>query len=544
MTITKLYKNLNENKITKSDFLSEVRKNLPQWITPLMSLKDTIMVLKNKGIIKEDIGNYDNPDFWEDYKTDFPDAYKYIDRIKNGVGWITDDQLFNELPDDMSQGEKAQIMYALAKMGLLYSESGLDDPMGEPNEDSKMTPEDVDNLLNNTNSMDSVLNNITNSNLNESKFEESEYPKFANKDRVNYGEYRCGLKLEMEKGKNFEAAEKIVLRNLLKDPIYYTNLKAGIKPKKNRSDVMVPVKGNSLVDKKNGTTRVSKEKQKNSAVKVKDETLKVPKRGVKYLDFKPKRAKGIKGVMDLPGKEKKIRLKETLLDDNIEDNNGKDKRQCIKDLIIKTKKNGGDNIEDIHFDLEEYGLNHDELLKVLYKLCELGLVKGDNGQQINTSEVDSYIDNLERNGEAAPGGYGVEPENILSSTNLNEEDSLHNYMDIDPKLAAKLESYSIFKGWVGSGLLEIHPKIIYYSDKIKDKIEKYIKPKDDIQEEENCNCGFTKGETFDIAENIGKFTKGEKVTVSEIKVRKNDVALIIENKNGIKDTFFIDKNDK
>jgi hypothetical protein len=55
MNVTKLYNQLSEGKITKNQFLQQIRNNplLREWVTPLMSFEDTVRVLKIKKIINE-----------------------------------------------------------------------------------------------------------------------------------------------------------------------------------------------------------------------------------------------------------------------------------------------------------------------------------------------------------------------------------------------------------------------------------------------------------------------------------------------------------
>ena len=55
MTTTDLYKKLKAGEITEQKFLYEVRRdpNLP-FITNVNNFKDSIQILKNKGIIKEE----------------------------------------------------------------------------------------------------------------------------------------------------------------------------------------------------------------------------------------------------------------------------------------------------------------------------------------------------------------------------------------------------------------------------------------------------------------------------------------------------------
>lgn len=52
-----------------------------------------------------------------------------------------------------------------------------------------------------------------------------------------------------------------------------------------------------------------------------------------------------------------------------------------------------------------------------------------------------------------------------------------------------------------------------------------------------------RGDTYTLSGDIGKFSKGDKVTVNDIKSRGNEIELFMSNSNGIKDTFYLDPSD-
>lgn len=52
-----------------------------------------------------------------------------------------------------------------------------------------------------------------------------------------------------------------------------------------------------------------------------------------------------------------------------------------------------------------------------------------------------------------------------------------------------------------------------------------------------------KGDTYTLSGNIGKFSKGDKITINDIKPQGDDIELFVSNEEGIKDTFYLDKND-
>lgn len=51
------------------------------------------------------------------------------------------------------------------------------------------------------------------------------------------------------------------------------------------------------------------------------------------------------------------------------------------------------------------------------------------------------------------------------------------------------------------------------------------------------------GNTFKLAGDIGKFKRGETVTVDSVNPSGNDVELNLSNEAGVTDTFYLDRND-
>jgi len=52
-SIQNQYRDLQEGKMTQSNFMKNVRMSLPQYVTNVTSFKDTVKILKNKGILTE-----------------------------------------------------------------------------------------------------------------------------------------------------------------------------------------------------------------------------------------------------------------------------------------------------------------------------------------------------------------------------------------------------------------------------------------------------------------------------------------------------------
>jgi hypothetical protein len=52
------------------------------------------------------------------------------------------------------------------------------------------------------------------------------------------------------------------------------------------------------------------------------------------------------------------------------------------------------------------------------------------------------------------------------------------------------------------------------------------------------------GSTFNIADDLGKFKKGEEVTVDDVQNSAMDIVVTLSNNAGITDTFYLDRDDE
>lgn len=134
-----------------------------------------------------------------------------------------------------------------------------------------------------------------------------------NADNVIFDQYLRGIYTEMSCDDNLtlDKAKKIVLKNLTKDPIWYTkNSSFGIK-NIGYTKELPGTPSADTIEKKDKMEVIDKSKPKSN---VKDnlgkkEASKSDPKGVKSMTTTPKNSKGVK-KMDMPGKEKIIKLKE------------------------------------------------------------------------------------------------------------------------------------------------------------------------------------------------------------------------------------------
>lgn len=284
-SIKQQYIDLKEGKMNQAQFMRNVRMSLPQYITNVTSFSDTVKILKNKAILTEaDIyGIAGDPEAEAERKAASID-------IKP-----------EQTPEEKYGVDKRIDQSELNFLKKLYAKM--------PTEKIKQMIDDLENRMS--------LNESYTTNTSGKEL----YSKFSEIDNLNGQEVLIGIDYEIEKNCDLtkKEAAKIVVKNLKKNPFYYTDSlisgKEGYKAEytakfKPGSDQMKDVKGNDLVDKTNGMTSPKNiEKAKASANKANKETNK-PETGIKMMSLVAKTVRGVK-KMDATGeKMKKLALKE------------------------------------------------------------------------------------------------------------------------------------------------------------------------------------------------------------------------------------------
>jgi len=152
-----------------------------------------------------------------------------------------------------------------------------------------------------------------------------QYSKFSDIDNLNGQEVKTGIAIEHSNDctKSLKDIIKLVIKNLKKDPFYYTNYKLsgkeGFKPEtmgtaKPETLQMKFLEKNksNLVDKDRGMKPVpGYNKEKASSNKAKDETIK-PVRNVKSTSFSASSLRGVQKMTTQGEKMKKINMKESM----------------------------------------------------------------------------------------------------------------------------------------------------------------------------------------------------------------------------------------
>jgi hypothetical protein len=203
-SIANQYKDLKEGKMSQANFMRNLRMSMPQ-VTNTMSFGDAVKVLKNKGIITEsfDITEKENDEY------SIPEVA--IEEPNEDAEF---DAMLKQIEDEMAGEEAVKGQYDL--------EEGPEEEVEKAIQAKKIDPAVVKTAAEKAmrgDSTDLALLMVNAGNLNEAK-------ETTNPNKVHPQEYTMGIKYELKcfKG-DVVKAERAVLKNLAKEPFYYTALK-------------------------------------------------------------------------------------------------------------------------------------------------------------------------------------------------------------------------------------------------------------------------------------------------------------------------------
>lgn len=218
-TLQEKYNGIQEGKFSKENFLADARKELPNLVTRFNGYDDAVQILKNRGMIQE-------------AEESFSDVWKHTLETDN----------FDKLKTFLKAKGKEGLAQAKAKLVTLHGQARekvakaagieLDENLDEAKQPKPTKKGLADYRYKPTNEMD-------------------KYP---------YEQILRGLRVELEglgvqgtpTAEEYAKALAKVSKNLAKDSIFYTNQVAGVNPKVDLHDKMVPVTAKNSVDTFNG----------------------------------------------------------------------------------------------------------------------------------------------------------------------------------------------------------------------------------------------------------------------------------------------------
>jgi hypothetical protein len=386
-SIKQQYIDLQEGKMSQSNFMRNVRMTLPQFITNVTSYNDTVRILKNKGIITEAelnlAGNLKVGDKLKKINTSTPGTVT-IKKIDGNKISVEDEAIPGRLFQWYADGIEAEI-----KAGKLKLQTPTEE--GNNPEEDTMSDDEFDALIaqeEDKEDAEKVMGDKSDFSLNEAKTKwentsgKAMYDQFKEIDNLNGQEVFTGITCEMENNPELSKKEatKIVIKNLKKQPNYYTDYKLsgveGYEPKiigdvDPKTRQMKAVASDNLVDKGMGMKPVKNvAKAKASANKAKKETNKA--KDIDVLSLVAQTLRGVNKMQSQGEKSKTIKLRETI-------------QKLVKEVM---------NEKEQKFD------NYDEWLDALYKTHPF--IKGNEDKYFHKSE---YFTNVSRGLESFGSWY-------------------------------------------------------------------------------------------------------------------------------------------
>jgi len=279
-SIANQYRDLKEGRMSQANFMRNLRMTMPHYVTNTTSYNDAVKILRNKGILTENI----------------------VKQLEKGI----------EVEKEHTKDEvkAAQIAIDHLKEDPKYytklTKAGLEEEMDD---DDAETLAMIDKIEKEKEGEEAVMAQYD-ENLNEAKSwtntdGKEMYAQFKEIDNLNSQEVLIGIDFEMEENHELskEEAAKIVVRKLKQNPNYYTSHALAGREMKEiptigklipGSDQMKSLKNEAdLIDKDNGMKPVKGvEKIKASANKATKETNK-PEGTISLMSLVAKTSKGV-----------------------------------------------------------------------------------------------------------------------------------------------------------------------------------------------------------------------------------------------------------
>jgi hypothetical protein len=303
MTLQDQYTQINEGKGAKDVFLKHAKKLFPNMIPNHYGYDDSVKILKQRSVITENIWGIANasnkqPDWFKIFNENLNEydkasnweneSIKEIEQDSEDLIDFDDENFSDSLIDDYDDMDRS-------------NDDAYEKAFSSMNEAKTYTPssQEVDVKSKSTKVAKEVETKY------DKKYDNTDTKKA---DNVIFDQLIRGVQFEMENSKNtdktVEEIKNIVLKNLTKDPIWYTkNAMFGVKDLGYTNDIpgYRPSKSDQMVP-------VSKDKIK---ANVKDGKTENKKGMPKKVDQMTSTAKSSKGVqkMATPGKPKTIKPK-------------------------------------------------------------------------------------------------------------------------------------------------------------------------------------------------------------------------------------------
>jgi len=228
-TLQEKYNAIQEGKFSKDHFLAEARMQQPQLVTRFNGYDDAVQILKNKGMIVE--AAKENP-----VKTHME---KLIQAAKTG------------------DKKKESILAGFSGAGIKYKVTAAEPNVIKYWNDEQGLKGEIE--------LKETVNEAKQPKATKKGLADYRYKPTNEMDKYPYEQILRGIRVELEvagvfgtpTAEEYAKALAKVSKNLAKDSIFYTNQVAGVNPKVDLHDKMVPVTAKNSVDTFNGMKKAA-----------------------------------------------------------------------------------------------------------------------------------------------------------------------------------------------------------------------------------------------------------------------------------------------
>jgi len=264
-TLQEKYNGIQEGKFSKDQFLVEARQQLPNLVTRYNGYADAVQILKNRGMIQEAAKvtskNYKGLKYEIHFEA--PKGYKVVGvgELEKAIGsprfYKTSEEAKERAESDIREylGEKETVkeVYSTEESFKDYSDDALTDMIINSSR-FEGNEEGIARVKAELARRKAALNEAKQPKATKKGLADYRYKPTNEMDKYPYEQILRGLRVELETlgVKDVPTAEEYtkalakVSKNLEKDSIFYTNQVAGVNPKVDLHDKLIPINQKEL----------------------------------------------------------------------------------------------------------------------------------------------------------------------------------------------------------------------------------------------------------------------------------------------------------
>ena len=217
-SIQNQYNDLKEGKMSQANFMRNLRMTMPQYVTNITSFKDSVRILKNKGLLHESMAAYGAEEEIVDEMDMKVQPEESNDAEFDAILKQLEDEMAGEIAvkSDVLDEPLEEVELTVQQIVAKYNEMFGKNPQTTFADVAKALNVDEKAVVGALGLGIRVFEELT-----EAKAKKAE----LHPNQIHPGELRMGIRVEMEHTDNMDKAKKIALDHLAENPFYYTALK-------------------------------------------------------------------------------------------------------------------------------------------------------------------------------------------------------------------------------------------------------------------------------------------------------------------------------